>query len=745
MMLLRRAAGWTRVLGGAARPARPTLSRTFGDVARRSLVQGAEETVSGLDYAAEEGFEPPKVRLVGEPSPAEDAAEEQADEAPAADPDPRLIAGREGVHAKQAAKLAQRGIDTMTEIQHLTFDAAHAGRDVLGKSRTGTGKTLAFGLPLVERLAERAREGDYDPKKRARGPAILVLAPTRELAKQVEAELHLLAQTHGLSTTCFHGGVSYGPQENALRRGVDVLVATVGRVIDHIDRGNLDLSDAYHVVLDEADEMLSMGFADDVERIFSECPAGKARGGSRAARSARDRSENGFDLDGLLGAAPPPADAAAPLRRPQTLLFSATAPSWVKKLTSKYLEDPELVDVVGDARQQAATTVTHKAVLVPRGPDARASLLEDIIAVEISKNSGQATDEAAQGGGRVIVFTSTKKECDELAGGPAFQRLAAQVLHGDIGQAQRETTLAQFRRGAFTVLVATDVAARGIDVKGVDLVVQYRTPRDAEGYVHRSGRTGRAGRDGTAVVLYDEREERDVRSLERLTGVKFARQGPPSSAQVLGGAAADASMALAKVEDTTKRLVAKCLAAISRKTDVSPRSLVTGESGKLTLLMKAPRPLKTSDVVYAVSKLLERVPQSDEGVSGEQQALRRDGDRVGAVRVCKDATTAVFDLPQDKAAALLRFVEEQNFDKFAFAESPPRPASPLIERRRPAGRNIIGGAPAAAAAAPTGAAAKPENKKYAMMQKMHLPRGAIEQKMRAEGRSEADIAEFFGA
>jgi len=716
MMLLRRAAGWTRVLGGAARPARPTLSRTFGDVARRSLVQGAEETVSGLDYAAEEGFEPPKVRLVGEPSPAEDAAEEQADEAPAADP--RLIAGREGVHAKQAAKLAQRGIDTMTEIQHLTFDAAHAGRDVLGKSRTGTGKTLAFGLPLVERLAERAREGDYDPKKRARGPAILVLAPTRELAKQVEAELHLLAQTHGLSTTCFHGGVSYGPQENALRRGVDVLVATVGRVIDHIDRGNLDLSDAYHVVLDEADEMLSMGFADDVERIFSECPAGKARGGSRAARSARDRSENGFDLDGLLGAAPPPADAAAPLRRPQTLLFSATTPSWVKKLTSKYLEDPELVDVVGDARQQAATTVTHKAVLVPRGPDARASLLEDIIAVEISKNSGQATDEAAQGGGRVIVFTSTKKECDELAGGPAFQRLAAQVLHGDIGQAQRETTLAQFRRGAFTVLVATDVAARGIDVKGVDLVVQYRTPRDAEGYVHRSGRTGRAGRDGTAVVLYDEREERDVRSLERLTGVKFARQGPPSSAQVLGAAAADASMALAKVEDTvlpyfdegaaalcaaelgvdaadvdeqTKRLVAKCLAAISRKTDVSPRSLVTGESGKLTLLMKAPRPLKTSDVVYAVSKLLERVPQSDEGVSGEQQALRRDGDRVGAVRVCKDATTAVFDLPQDKAAALLRFVEEQNFDKFAFAECDNLPQLQQQEFRGGGGGGYRGG------------------------------------------------------
>ena len=146
------------------------------------------------------------------------------------------------------------------------------------------------------------------------------------------------------------------------------------------------------------------------------------------------------------------------------------------------------------------TTVTHKAVLVPRSNDARASLLEDIISVELSQRQGQVTDEQQNGGGRVIVFTATKRECDELAGGPAFQRLSAQVLHGDIGQSQREATLAQFRRGQFSVLVATDVAARGIDVKGVDLVVQFRTPRDAEGYVHRSGRTGRAGRDGTAVV-----------------------------------------------------------------------------------------------------------------------------------------------------------------------------------------------------------------------------------------------------
>ena len=239
--------------------------------------------------------------------------------------------------------------------------------------------------------------------------------------------------------------------------------------------------------------------------------------------------DDAFDLDELLGEeAPPPVQQES--RRPQTLLFSATSPGWIKKMTRRFMTDHVFVDVVGDATQQAATTVTHKAVLVPRSNDARASLLEDIISVELSQRQGQVTDEQQNGGGRVIVFTATKRECDELAGGPAFQRLSAQVLHGDIGQSQREATLAQFRQGQFSVLVATDVAARGIDVKGVDLVVQFRTPRDAEGYVHRSGRTGRAGRDGTAVVLYDDREERDVRSLERETAVSYTHLTLPTKA-----------------------------------------------------------------------------------------------------------------------------------------------------------------------------------------------------------------------
>merc|ERR1719440_1102398 len=255
-------------------------------------------------------------------------------------------------------------------------------------------------------------------------------------------------------------------------------------------------------------------------------------------------------------------------------------------MTRRFMTDHVFVDVVGDATQQAATTVTHKAVLVPRSNDARASLLEDIISVELSQRQGQVTDEQQNGGGRVIVFTATKRECDELAGGPAFQRLSAQVLHGDIGQSQREATLAQFRRGQFSVLVATDVAARGIDVKGVDLVVQFR------------------------------------------------RLGPPSAGRVLEAASLDAARALTRVQDdvvphfleTAKQLcadelaetsdeaaslVARCLAAVARQNELRARSVLTGEADRTTLLMSAPRPLKTSDVVYAVSKLLERVPKQE--------------------------------------------------------------------------------------------------------------------------------------
>jgi len=614
--------------------------------------------------------------------------------------DPLLIASKsQQVCDAQIEALAKRGIHKFTEIQALSFDAIYQGRDLLGKSRTGTGKTIAFGLPLIEQLGAKKRQGLYK-QTRGQGPAIVVLAPTRELAKQVETELSSLSAVHGLRTTCFHGGVSYVPQERALRNGVDILVATVGRVIDHLDRGNLDLSNAYHLVLDEADEMLSMGFADDVEKIFSFTPAAKR--GKHVKHAEEEQAFLDDLLDEELGGDPIFSDQPqnknnfqtrtqnpfvdANDMQVQTLLFSATTPKWIKQLTKRYLVQPKLVDVVGDDRNQGSTTVTHKAVLVPR--EARASLLEDIIQVEVSNQAGQESDAAVAGGGRVIVFASTKKECDELAGGQAFKRLGAQVLHGDIGQSQREATLAQFRRGAFTVLVATDVAARGIDVRGVDLVVQYRIPRDAEGYIHRSGRTGRAGRDGTAVVLYDDREERDIKDLEQRTNIKFMRQGPPAVPAVLDAAARDATLALTQVQDdivpyfqdhaarlieqfqqelNTTTLVAKCLAAVARKNHVTRRSLLTGAEDTTTIMITAPRALKTGDVVFAVSKLLERI-EDDQRAAEEDDDVFLPKASVGVVKICQDTTKAVFDLEENAAKRLLEFVQTQNLQRFAFEE-----------------------------------------------------------------------------
>ncbi|CAM9936770.1 unnamed protein product, partial [Discosporangium mesarthrocarpum] len=324
---------------------------------------------------------------------------------------------------KTVKMLADRGIEIFTPVQATTYDHILSGRDIIGKSRTGTGKTIAFGLPVIQHLA---RFSDRTPgwmSKRGRSPQLLVVCPTRELARQVYEELASLAAPHGMRAEVFHGGVSYGPQESALRQGLDILVATPGRVIDHLSRGTLDLGSVKHAVLDEADEMLNMGFADDIENIFSYIN----------------------------------------VRECQVLLFSATLPGWVRNISKQYTDNPLTVDAVGTDTNKLATTVKHVAIEVSARH--RAHVLEDIITVY-----GK--------GSHAIVFTQTKRECDELAAGGSFKTLTSQVLHGDIGQAQRDITINQFRNKKFQVLVATDVAARGIDISDIDLVVQYRPPND---------------------------------------------------------------------------------------------------------------------------------------------------------------------------------------------------------------------------------------------------------------------------
>lgn len=528
--------------------------------------------------------------------------------------------------------LAKSDITQTTEVQAGTFDIVYDGADVIAKSRTGTGKTLAFALPIMERLAIiRGTGGDATADSGGRrsrrrntgeGPGCIVLAPTRELAKQVAREMANLGSVLGLSVECFYGGVGYAPQENALRRGVDVVVGTPGRVIDHLERGTLRLDSIAFAVLDEADEMLSMGFSQDVETVFERLP---------------------------------PAD------KRQVILFSATVPGWVKNLAAQYQKEDVVTFDAVTRGSMAATTVRHCAVRVPDRDEARASLLADIIAVYSgmsgSKNGVKAT---AAGPSRAIVFTQTKREADELATSGALDGCGAAVLHGDVSQKQREVTLAQFRKGRFQVLVATDVAARGLDISGVDVVVQYRVPHDMDAYIHRAGRTGRAGKNGTAVVMYSDREQRSIGALERNCKIKFERESAPAPELALDAAADVAIANMGAVDDTVvKHLVPKAsellqgaedpeqvlatvLAIASRRTEFEFRSVLSGEPGKRTLHLVGSEEITPGFALRFIGELARHV-----GVN----------DKVGLIRQCRDGST-VLDVSADDAEKLVEASED---------------------------------------------------------------------------------------
>lgn len=547
------------------------------------------------------GASPQAVTATAADDAGSDAA---ADGAPAADP---LLLSNFRITPSVVAALEARGITRMTEVQAGTFDTLFEGKDMIARSRTGTGKTLAFALPLLERLAA-AKAAAAKGGNRSRAPLALVLAPTRELAKQVAREMALTGAPLRVSVECFYGGSAYGPQEGALRRGVDVVVGTPGRLMDLLDRRILDLSSVRFAVLDEADEMLSMGFAEDVEHLFSS-----------------------FVL--------PPEER-------QIVLFSATVPSWVKRLASQHQKsDVVSFDSIGRG-DMTATTVKHYAVKVPARESARASLLADILAVY-----GDGV-----GGGRAIVFAETKRECDELATSGALEGCGAAVLHGDVTQKQRETTLAQFRSGRFAVLVATDVAARGLDISNVAVVVQYRVPNDAEAYVHRAGRTGRAGASGVAVVMYSDRDGGSLRRLERDCGIKFERAGSPAPEAALEAAATAAASALRGVDasvvkhllPTAKDLMASvddpaaafaaCLAVAGRRTRMVERSLLSGESDMKTLLVNG----GGEDLSPAAALRY---------VAGLAEASGLDA-TVGMIRIAADGRSAVVDVKPDTARAV---------------------------------------------------------------------------------------------
>ncbi|KAJ6408478.1 hypothetical protein OIU84_011738 [Salix udensis] len=363
-----------------------------------------------------------------------------------------------GISPEIVNSLAKKGITKLFPIQKAVLEPAMQGKDMFGRARTGTGKTLAFGIPILDKIIEFNKKHG-----KGRNPLAMVMAPTRELARQVQKEFHDSAPS--LDTICLYGGVPISSQMRELEYGVDVVVGTPGRIIDLMKRGSLNLSEIKHVVLDEADQMLGVGFVDDIETILSRLPKNR-----------------------------------------HSMCFSATMPSWIKQLVRKYLKDPLTIDLVGDSDKKLADGITLYSIASDMY--AKASILGPLI-----------TEHAK--GGKCIVFTETKRDADRLAYAMAKNH-KCEALHGDISQSVRERTLSGFREGHFNILVATDVAARGLDVPNVDLIIHYALPRCSETFVHRSGRTGRAGKKGTAILIYTQDDSRQLKLIERDTGCRFS-------------------------------------------------------------------------------------------------------------------------------------------------------------------------------------------------------------------------------
>ena len=353
-----------------------------------------------------------------------------------------------------------------TPIQQQAIPLALAGRDLIGLAQTGTGKTAGFTLPIVHNLITTPLVGDDgQPLHRVR---VLILTPTRELAAQVEESFRKYGKHTELRVVPVYGGVGLEPQSKALRRGVDVVVATPGRLLDHMERGNVSFDDLEVLVLDEADRMLDMGFAPQINRVVGELP---------------------------------------PYR--QTLLFSATMPPEVEALARKYLRKPVVVQV--GRRSEAASTVTHAVYPVPR--DRKNTLL-----VELLKKPEMDS---------VLVFTRTKHGADRVVRHLEDQGIAATAMHADKSQGERTRALEDFKAGKIRVLVATDIAQRGLDVSGISHVINYDVPQQPEDYVHRIGRTGRAAATGDAYTFMSPDEISMVRAIERTIGQQIPRISVP--------------------------------------------------------------------------------------------------------------------------------------------------------------------------------------------------------------------------
>ncbi len=445
-----------------------------------------------------------------------------------------------GLSAETLKALNRMGFEEATPIQSLAIPVILTGRDLIGQAHTGTGKTAAFGIPLAECLA------GGDTAIRA-----LVITPTRELAMQVAEELNRIGQFQHIRALPVYGGQDIARQIRALKNLPQIIVGTPGRLLDHIRRRTIRLDTVEKVVLDEADEMLNMGFIDDVTAILQETPAGR-----------------------------------------QTLLFSATMPQPVRQLAQRFLREPQLIAVRSREVTVPQTEQYHLIVEESQKFDVLCRLL-DIQSPELA-----------------IVFGRTRRRVDELSEALNKRGYSCEGLHGDMPQTRRDTVMRQFKNGSIEILVATDVAARGLDITGITHVYNFDIPQDAESYVHRIGRTGRAGKSGLAITLVTPRESGHLRMIEQEIKRKIPRQAIPTIKDAVAGLqreAVDKLLQTAAAEDTAYyanlaagllhehdavQLVAAALKLLTREPDTTP----------VRLTAEAPLPVKKESRTRRKSK-----------------------------------------------------------------------------------------------------------------------------------------------
>ena len=381
-----------------------------------------------------------------------------------------------GLAPKLVDALVALGYEEPTPIQREAIPSLLAGRDLLGQAATGTGKTAAFALPMIQRIRDGGRDDAAGGERGSGPPAALVLVPTRELAMQVAEATHKYGRGLGVRVLAVYGGASMEQQLRALKRGVDVVVATPGRALDHVRRNTLRLESLQVLVLDEADEMLDMGFEEDLQAILDATPAGR-----------------------------------------QTALFSATMAPRIAAIAARHLNDPVEVRIAREKTLAGALPrVRQVAYIVPRAH--KSTTLGRVLDMEAPTSA--------------LVFCRTRTEVDELTETLNGRGYRAEALHGGMSQEQRDRVMKKFRGGSAELLVATDVAARGLDIEHLSHVVNYDVPSASEAYVHRIGRTGRAGREGVAITIAEPREHRLLRNIEHLTKQKIEIATVPTVADL---------------------------------------------------------------------------------------------------------------------------------------------------------------------------------------------------------------------